>query len=230
MDPGDDDADADPHDPPRDTTPGRGQGQGVWLEIQLQQALEDWGYATARREPLVALTADVVACRQEPRDEPADYLVAECKDWQDRPIDETVIIRLCLLAFLGRAMPVLCHTSRLTDRAWRLAQAFDVRLLTLQDLDGDEFPPLIRKRPPQAADIHRDSVDPETLRQILPITLCRPPHDQPDADLEAAVFSPIKSAPCYVPDRTGHEDYADTYFTRYRRREHRKRDTQDDDQ
>jgi hypothetical protein len=227
----DDSGDDEPaHDPPRDTTRGRGHGQGVWLEIQLQQALEEWGYAAARREPLVALTADVVACRQEPRDEPADYLVAECKDWQSRAIDESVIIRLGLLAFLGRAMPVLCHTSRLTDRAWRLAQAFDVRLLTVEDLDGDELPPLTRKRPPKAADIHRDSISPETLRHTPPVTLCRPPHDRPDADIEAAVFSPTKSAPCYVPDRSGHEAYADTAFSRYLRRERRKRDTEGDEQ
>ncbi len=42
-------------------------------------------------------------------------------------------------------MPVLCHTSRLTDRAWRLAQAYDVRLLSLEDLEGDHLPPLTRK-------------------------------------------------------------------------------------
>ena len=64
-------------------------------------------------KPVVALTADVVACRRDHLDEPADYLVADCKDWQSRPLDEAVIIRLCLLAFLSRAMPVLWHTTRL---------------------------------------------------------------------------------------------------------------------
>jgi len=224
-----DNDDSDPHDPPRDTTSGRGQGQGAWLEIQLKQTLNDWGYAAARREPIVALTADVVACRRDGHNEPSDYLVAECKDWQSRSIDESVIIRLCLLAFLGRAMPVLCHTSRLTDRAWRLAQAFDVRLLTLEDLDRDKLPPLTRKRPPKAADIHRDSIFPESLREKPPFILHRLPYDSPDIDIEAPVFSASKQGPCYVPDRTGHEKYTYTDFSRYLRRELRKRDTQVDE-
>ena len=218
----------DPHDPPRKITHGRGPGQGAWLERQLKKALEEWGYAATRREPVVALTADVVACRRDHRDEPADYLVAECKDWQSRSIDESVIIRLCLLAFLGRAMPVLCYTTRLTDRAWRLAQAFDVRLLTLRDLEGDELPPLTCERPPEDADVHRTSVNPWSLRTTPPVPLLRMHAGQP-VDIETPVFFPNTSAPCYVPDRTGHEDYTDTHMARLERREHHRRNAQDDE-
>jgi len=62
-------------DPPRETTPGRGQGNGEWLENRLAEALESWGYMTGQREQLLALTADVVARRESQRDEPTDFLV-----------------------------------------------------------------------------------------------------------------------------------------------------------
>lgn len=216
-------------DPDRDTTPGRGQGQGDWLELRLQEALEAWGYATERRVPIVAQTADVVARRQDLADEPSDYLVAECKDWASRPIDESVLIRLCLLAFMARAMPVLCHTSRLTDRAWRLAQAYDVRLLSLADLEGDDLPPLTRKRPPKDAETHRQSVVPEALREIPPTPLQRLQDDPPGVELEGPVYPGAETAPCYVADRTGHETYTDTGLERYRRREQYRQDTSTED-
>jgi Holliday junction resolvase len=196
-----------PKDPDRDTTPGRGHGNGTWLERKLQRALQTWGYATERRVPIVAQNADVVAGRRNLADEPSDYLVAECKDWASRPIDESVIIRLCLLAFMARAMPVLCHTSRLTDRAWRLAQAYDVRLLLLEDLDADALPPLTRKRPPADAQTHRQSISPKALRETPPIPLHRLQRDSPDMDLQGPVYLGSETAPCYVPDRTGHEEY-----------------------
>ena len=59
-----------------------------------------------------------------------------------------------------------------------------------EDPDGGALPPLTRKQPPKAADIYRDSISPETLRHTPPLTLCRPPHDWPDADIEAAVLPP----------------------------------------
>jgi len=44
-------------------------------------------------------------------------------------------------------MPVLCHTSYLSDRAWRLAQAYDVLLLRSEDFEHDELPALTIQRP-----------------------------------------------------------------------------------
>jgi len=64
-------------DPPRETTPGRGQGNGELLENRLAETLESWGYLTAHREQLLELTADVVAKRKPYRQEPTDYLSKE---------------------------------------------------------------------------------------------------------------------------------------------------------
>jgi hypothetical protein len=217
-------------DPDRDTTPGRGQGHGEWLEIRLQQALEEWGYGTARRKSIIVMTADVIARRKGSNDNPADFIIAECKDWQDRPIDESVIIRLCLLAFMGRAMPVLCHTSRLTDRAWKLAQAYDVRLLTLEDLERDQLPALTKRRPPRNVDVHRSSTRPEALRTTPPTILQRLQDESPDVDVEAPVYDRTVTAPCYVPDRTDHGQYEDTGFEWYRRCDRLKRHTQPGDE
>lgn len=107
----------DDEDVDKDVILGRGQGNGEWLEQQLAEALEAWGYITERREDIIALQADIIARREEFRDCPDDCIVAECKDWSTRRIDEQTIIRLCLLAFSARAMPVLCHMLYLSDRA-----------------------------------------------------------------------------------------------------------------
>ncbi|SDZ98018.1 hypothetical protein SAMN04488065_1531 [Haloplanus vescus] len=48
-------------------------------------------------------------------------------------------------------------------------------------------------------------------------------------DIETPVFFPNTSAPCYVPDRTGHEDYTDTHLDRLERREHHRRNAQGDE-
>jgi len=117
-----------PTDPPRETTPGRGPGHGEWLEDRVATTLEEWGYRTTKRTQLLALTADVAARREDPPTTPVISFIIECKDWSTRPVGKQTIIRLCLLAFIARAMPVLCHTTHLTDRAWELAQAYDVRL------------------------------------------------------------------------------------------------------
>ena len=204
---------ADPSDPPRETTPGRGPGEGEWLETRLAAALETWGYVTAQRERLLALTADVVARRETFQDEPADFLVCECKDWATRPVSEETIIRLCLLAFVGRAMPVLCHTTHLTERAWKLAQAYDVRLLTLDDLQKDRLPPLTRHRPPEGTYVHQQSQRAEEFRSTLPAPLWRTTGDLATMNAgdktlpEAPVFGTPEGPPCYVTDRTGHEEY-----------------------
>jgi len=199
--------------PPRETTPGRGPGRGEWLEDRVATALEEWGYRTTTRTQLLALTADVAAHREEPQDDPSDFLVVECKDWATKPVGKQTIIRLCLLAFIARAMPVLCHTTHLTDRAWELAQAYDVRLLTLDDLDNDQLPPLTTRRPPIGITPHRQETLPRDIRSRLPLLLCRAPACE--YDLEGPVFGHPNAPPCYVPDRTGHDEYVRAYDSDY---------------
>lgn len=199
-----DDEDVDKKD-----TPGRGQGNGKWLEQKLAEALKRWGYMTELRRRVIALETDVIARREEFRNRPDDFIVAECKDWTNRAIDESVIIRLCLLAFSARAMPVLCHTSHLTDRAWRIAQAYDVRLLTLSDLNRDELPPLTLGRPPRETAHHRRPKHPDEFRAVnaLPTMFLR---FGVDKVCEAPIYSGSNTSPCYVVDRSGHEDYKAT--------------------
>ena len=202
-------------DPPRETTPGRGQGNGEWLENRLAEALESWGYMTAQREQLLALTADVVARRESQRDEPTDYLVCECKDWATRAIDEQPIIRLCLLAYIAGAMPVLCHTTHLTERAWKLAQAFDVRLLTSDDLFKDQLPPLTTNRPPSGTYSHRQGGHPLAFRSRVPTMLYRHAADDYPDCLSGPAFDHPKGPPCYVPDRSGHDEYVSAHRSDY---------------
>lgn len=203
----------DPIDPPRETTPGRGQGQGTWLEEHVAETLEEWGYHTETRVELLALEADVVASRKHRQDDPDDFLVIQCKDWKQQPVGKAVIIRLCLLAFVARAMPVLCHTSRLTQQAWELAQAFDVRLLNINDLQYDQLPPLTNYRPPSGTNPHRQRHRASDFRSSLPAVLwgCR----RPDADLEGPVFENPNDPPCYVSDRTGHTEYVSAHEVDY---------------
>jgi len=203
----------DPMDPPRETTPGRGQGQGSWLEDHVAEMLEEWGYRTETRQRLLKLEADVIARREESQNDPDDFLVIQCKDWERNPIEKEVIIRLCLLAFIGGAMPVLCHTSRLTEQAWELAQAYDVRLLTLDDLEKDQLPPLTERRPPAGTTPHRKEDFASEFRSRPPLLLCRGPARE--YDIEGAVFGYSKSPLCYVPDRTGHDEYVSAFESDY---------------
>ena len=207
------DADYDPIDPPRETTPGRGQGEGTWLEEYAAEKLEAWGYYTEMRVKLLALEADIVACRETLQNDPDDFLVVQCKDWERQPIGKQVIIRLCLLAFIARAMPVLCHTSRLTQPAWELAQAFDVRLLNLLDLKYDQLPPLTKYRPPSGTKPHRREKHASDFRTPMPTVLWGP--RQSPTDLEGPVFGNIRDPPCYVSDRTGHTDYVSAHKVDY---------------
>jgi hypothetical protein len=176
---------------------------GEQLERRTVKTFERWGYTAKRREPLIKTEADVVACREESRDEPADFVIAECKNWARRSIDPPIIYKLVMQAFIGRAMPVLVHTTHLTDRAWTLAQAYDVRLLTDMELhDHDDLPPLPKYRPPNNRQPHRYSRAPYRFRdRPTPVLIRR------GNDTEAPVFGGPPTGPCYVTDRTGHNDY-----------------------
>jgi len=205
--------DRDLADPPRETTPGRGQGHGRWLEDQMAATLEEWGYRTKTRVDLLALNADIIARREELQDEPDDYLVVQCKDWEETPIGKQPIIRLCLLAFIARAMPVLCHTSRLTKPAWELAQAYDVRLLNLDDRKYDRLPPLTTRRPPLGTHPHRREDLPSSFRSRIPVLLQR--SNTHEHDIEGPVFGASDDPPCYVADRTGHTEYISAFNSDY---------------
>jgi len=144
--------------------------------------------------------------REEFRDCPDDYIVAECKDWSTRPIDEETIIRLCLLAFSARAMPVLCHTSYLSDRAWRLAQAYDVLLLRPEDFEYDELPALTIQRPSRTTANHRQPKYPSQFRAVQTIPTMFKRFGTENV-CEAPIYGSSITSPCYVVDRAGHEDY-----------------------
>ncbi|GGJ14307.1 hypothetical protein GCM10008995_25290 [Halobellus salinus] len=119
---------------------GRGNGDGRWLEYQLERALGRWGYRAATRQHLYSLEVDVVAKRKEKQQQPSDWIVAQCKDWKADPITPAALFRLCTVAFACRAMPVLCHTTELTPRTEKLARELEVRVLELSDLERAELP------------------------------------------------------------------------------------------
>lgn len=144
---------ADLEEPPRATTPGRGHGDGRWLEYQLELALHRWGYDVGRNAHVFGEEVDVIAVRQEKQNKPTDWLVAQCKDWATAPVDEDVLYRLCMMAFTCGAMPVLCHTTRLTKKAERIARYWEVRVLTLEDLERGSLP---------APNVAKPTVDLET--------------------------------------------------------------------
>ncbi|MEZ3172257.1 hypothetical protein ABNG03_16805 [Halorubrum sp. RMP-47] len=119
---------------------GRGNGDGRWLEYQLERALGRWGYRAATRQHLYSMEIDVVARRREKQQQPSDWIVAQCKDWTDDPITPTALFRLCTVAFACRAVPVLCHTTELTPRTEKLARELEVRVLELPDLERAKLP------------------------------------------------------------------------------------------
>jgi len=205
----------DPVDPPRETTPGRGQGQGSWFEECVAETLSEWGYKTKTRVELLALEADIIARRKQLQNKPDDFLVVQCKDWERRPIGKQTIIRLCLVAFIARASPVLCHTSRLSQQAWELAQAYDVRLVSLEGLSNDQLPPLTTFRPPSGTTPHRQERLAESFRSHLPPLLCRSNPLSEDQKMETPTRFSSHAPPCYVADRTGHMEYVSSTETDY---------------
>lgn len=150
---------------------GRGHGDGRWLEFQLSRALKQWGYITDMRETAYGLEIDVVAKRKEPRDRPTDWIVAECKDWENRSITPNVIYRLCMLAFSCRAMPVLCHTTSLTPKAREIARKWEVRVLTIEDLHRGSLPAPNVSAPITELCMHRRQYTPREGRGTLPVML-----------------------------------------------------------
>jgi hypothetical protein len=176
---------------------------GARLERRTVETFEEWGYFAKRGETLIQTEVDVVASRKEFRQEPTDFVVAECKNWTARPIGPPVIFRLVMQAYIGHAMPVLVHTTRLTERAWTLAQAYDIRLLTDKDLyEHDDLPPLPEWRPPSHRRPHRRPLAPSEYQEMPSPVLIRHAGDS-----EAPVLGGPAKGPCYVTDRSGHGDY-----------------------
>ena len=118
------------HAPVADHDPTNGR----WLEKEVATALEDWGYRTVRNEYLFGLETDVIARRISPRDEPDDFIVVECKDWQSTLVGRDAVEAISHRAALARAMPILVVAWGVTSSAWVLAQRLDVRILTIGDL------------------------------------------------------------------------------------------------
>ena len=176
---------------------------GRWLERETADAFGRWGYRTSRNEHLFGLETDVVACRATLQDEPADYLVAECKDWHTTLVGREAVADISHRALLARAMPVLVVAWGVTTQAWVLAQMLDVRILTLEDLHADSLPPLTKRRPPRGTLRTRREPLVGELRSELPSILLRPT----PRDVEAPVFFGSGNGPCYVPDREGNDAY-----------------------
>ncbi|PHQ43222.1 hypothetical protein Z052_05215 [Halorubrum sp. C191] len=176
---------------------------GRWLERETAEAFERWGYRTMRNEYLFGLETDVVARRETLQNDPADYLVAECKDWHTRLVERQAVADISHRALLARAMPVLVVAWGVTNRAWALAQMLDVRILTLEDLSADSLPPLTEHRPPRGTLRTRREPSVREFRRPLPPILMR----QSTRDVEAPVFYASSNSPCYVPDRDGNDAY-----------------------
>ncbi|WP_158294384.1 restriction endonuclease [Halorubrum sp. SD690R] len=195
----------DGEDPDHDPTNGR------WLETRVAETLEQWGYRTARNEYCFGLETDVIARRDELRGDPDDFLVVECKDWHQVPVQRDAVEAVALRAALMRAMPVLAVARRVTESAWRLAQLLDVRIITESDLEKRQLPPLTKRRPPSGTlNVRREPLV-RDVRDRLPLLLCR----RSGLDIEAPVFHIADHGPCYVPDRTGNDEYVDARDTDY---------------
>ncbi|WP_233138840.1 restriction endonuclease [Halorubrum salipaludis] len=184
---------------------------GRWLEKTVAEALEAWGYHTVRNEYLFGLETDVIARRVPPRDEPDDFIVAECKDWQTTLVGREAVASISHRALLARAMPVLVVAWGVTTPAWSLAQRLDVRILTIGDLTKDSLPPLTEHRPLTGTFRTRREPRVSQLRDRMPDLLGR----HTDLDVESPVFFSVGRDPCYVLDRTGNGAYVDTYDSDY---------------
>jgi len=172
--------------------------------MEITEPLEEWGYHTARNEYLFGLETDVIGWRVPPRDEPDDFIVAECKDWQTTLVGREAVEAISHRALLARAMPALVVAWGVTTPAWSLAQRLDVRILTIGDLTKDSLPPLTEHRPPTGTFRTRREPRMSQLRDRMPDLLRR----HSDRDIEAPVFISVGRGPCQFPDRTGNDVYA----------------------
>jgi hypothetical protein len=145
----------------------------------------------------------MIARRDEFRGDPVDFLVVECKDWHQTPVQRDAVEAIALRAALARAMPVLAVARRVSESAWQLAQLLDVRIMTEQDLDRDQHPPLTKRRPPSGTLNARREPLIRDVRDRLPLLV----HRRSGLDIGAPVFHIADHGPCYVPDRTGNDKY-----------------------
>ncbi|WP_434522809.1 hypothetical protein [Halorubrum sp. AS12] len=98
----------------------------------------------------------------------------------------------------------------MTTSAWYLAQLLDVRIVTAEDLPNESLPPLTEHRPPRGTFRTRREPRVSELRDNMPQLLRR----RSDLDIEAPVFyNRGRKGPCYVPDRTGNDEYVDARDT-----------------
>ncbi|QAU13470.1 hypothetical protein EKH57_12520 [Halorubrum sp. BOL3-1] len=197
--------------PDETTTPDHDPTNGRWLETEVADTLEEWGYRTARNERLFGLETDVIARRNEFCGDPTDFLVVECKDWHTTPVQRDAVEAIALRAALARAMPVLAIARHVTAGAWKLAQQLDVRILTQEDLWADCLRPLTECRPPHGTLYARREPPIRELRDRLPLLL----HRRTRLDIEAPVFYAAGDGPCYVPDREGNTAYVNARESEY---------------
>jgi hypothetical protein len=129
------------------------------------RALERWGYETEARAHVFDQRIDVIAHRERPNNEPSDWIVALCRDWEDEQIPASLVVRLCMLAFTCRAMPLLCHMTSLTREAARLARNWEVRVVSFRDFQRGALPG------PQVVDFWDSDMKPSHLSG--PLRECR---------------------------------------------------------
>ena len=199
------------HTDEQDQDPDHDPTNGRWLEREVAEALEEWGYRTARNEHLFGLETDVIARRKTLQNDPDDFIVVECKDWQSTLVRRDAVEDISHRAALARAMPVLVVAWGVTTPAWTLAQRLDVRILTVGDLTKGSLPPLTEHRPPTGTLHTRREPRVSELRDRMPDLLYR----LSDLDIESPVFIGAGRGPCYVPDRKGNDAYVNAYDSHY---------------
>ena len=124
-------------------------------------------------------------------DKPTDFPVVRCKDWHQVPGQRDAVEAVALRAALMRAMPVLAVARRFSASAWQLAQLLDVRIITEQDLDKGQLPPLTERRPPSGTLNARREALIQDVRDRLPLLV----HRRSGLDIEAPVFHVTSPSP-----------------------------------
>ena len=100
----------------------------------------------------------------------------------------------------------------MTTPAWYLAQLLDVRIVTIDDLSNRSLPPLPEHRPLQGTLRTRREMRVSELRDTVPQLVERRSNLGIKSPL---VYGSGTSGPCYVPDRTGNNEYVDALDTDY---------------